>query len=130
MDTKNLPWTQEQLIVLNETDELKLMIAGKTVTIWMVSVENQLFVRSVYGRKSKWFQRALGHTYGEISAGRIRARVGWLEPDERFRDSVDEAFRSKYRHYPKSIVDSTVTPIAQGASLQIVLLEQPESDQS
>lgn len=36
MDTMNTQWTEQQLAVLDETDELELTIAGKTVIIWMV----------------------------------------------------------------------------------------------
>lgn len=116
-------WTDTQLAVLNETDELRLTIAGKAVIIWMVTVDGLVYVRSVYGRHSKWFERALTHGQGEASAGRIRQQVQLVEPDGSERAAVDAAFRSKYQRYAKSIVDSTVTAKAQGASLQ--LLAQP-----
>ena len=119
MDTTHTRWSEQQLAVLNETDELRLTIAGKTVIIWMVTVEGEVFVRSVYGRGSKWFQRALTHGQGEISAGRVQQSVRLVEPGDQSQAAVDAAFRSKYQRYAKSIVDSTVTPKAQGASLQL-----------
>lgn len=119
MNSTDIRWTEEQLAALNETDELKLTIGGKTVIIWMVTVEGQVFVRSVYGRGSKWFQRALTHGHGEASVGRVQRNVRLVEPGGQVQAAVDAAFRAKYQRYASSIVDSTVTAKAQGASLQL-----------
>ena len=123
MNSTDSPWTGEQLAVLHETDELELTVDGKTVIIWMVTVQGEVFVRSVYGRGSKWFQRAVRAGQGAISAGRVQENVRLVESGERLQTEVDAAFRTKYGRYARSIVDSTVTTRARDAALQINRLQ-------
>lgn len=118
----NTPWNDQQLTVLGSSDELELTIAGKTTIIWMVTVGGEVFVRSVYGRASKWFQRALSHNQGEAATAGVRQAISWCEPQLSVHPGIDQAFRAKYGRYAKSIVDSTVTPKAQSATLQLFRL--------
>src|SRR3954454_5649823 len=66
-------------------------------TIWIVAVDNDLYVRSWKGDAGIWFRRA--HRYGTgsiVAAGHRRevrfTAIGGLERNAR----VDDAYRSKY----------------------------------
>ena len=45
------------------------------MTIWVVRVEDNLYVRSAYGADNPWFRRAKAGGAGRIRAGRIERDV-------------------------------------------------------
>lgn len=113
------PWTNEELATLAKTDELKLQLS-RSVTIWMVPVDGQLFVRSVNGRASQWFRNAKAQASGRISVGKLSKEVQLVEVGEGLHDAIDAAFRAKYGRYAPSIVDSIVSSKAQSATLELI----------
>lgn len=115
----NISWSSEELATLAKTDELKLQL-GKSVIIWMVPVDGQLFVRSVNGRTSQWFRNAQAQAKGRISVGKLSKEVQLVEAGEGLHDPIDAAFRAKYGRYARSIVDSIVSSKAQSATLQLI----------
>jgi hypothetical protein len=93
----------------------------KPATIWVVCHGEDLYVRSVNGRTSAWFRGALERHAGHIRAGGIDKDVSFAEPGDDVDDALDVAYRTKYRRYATSIIDSIVDPKARAATLKLVL---------
>jgi hypothetical protein len=92
------------------------------VTIWVVRLGDDLYVRSVNGRTSAWFRAVQVRHEGRIQAGGVEKDVNFVEvdADQPINDQLDAAYRTKYRRYAASIVDSTLTPEARSATIKLV----------
>ncbi|MEP6985923.1 MAG: DUF2255 family protein, partial [Chloroflexota bacterium] len=89
-------------------------------TIWVVRVENDLYVRSVNGRDSAWFRGTQVRHEGHIQAGGIDKDVTFVDVAADISDQIDAAYRTKYRHYAANIINSTLSPKAQSATIKLV----------
>ena len=89
------------------------------MTIWVVRHGDDLYVRSVNGRTSSWFRGVQVRHEGHVRAGGVDKDVLFVEMDD-LDDEVDAEYRSKYRRYAESIVDSIVSPRARAATLKLV----------
>jgi hypothetical protein len=120
-------WASDELRKISTADELAIAsrrpdgTLRRPVTIWVVSVGDDLYVRSVRGRGSSWFQGAQVRHEGRIAAGGVEKEVTFadVEDDTNLADQIDAAYRSKYRRYAASIVNSTLTPQARAATLKL-----------
>ena len=121
-------WSSDELRKISTADELAIAskrpdgTLRRPVTIWVVSVGDDLYVRSVRGRGSGWFQGAQVRHEGLIEAGGVEKDVTFadVEDDTNLADQIDAAYRSKYRRYAASIVNSTLTSQARAATLKLV----------
>jgi hypothetical protein len=119
-------WTREELDKVGAAEELALAplqpvgTQRKTVTIWVVRVGDELCVRSVNGRTSRWFRGAQVRHEGRISAGGIEKEVIFTDADPRLNDAIEAAYRAKYRRYQARIVDSIVSPEARSATIRLM----------
>jgi hypothetical protein len=120
-------WTADELNKIADAEELQLVslrrdgTLRKPVTIWVVRVGDDLYVRSVYGRGSGWFRGTQTRHQGRIRAGGVDKDVSFVEESNpSIQEQIDVAYRTKYRRYAGSIVNSTVTPAAQAATLKLV----------
>ena len=57
---------------------------------------------------------------GRIRAGGVEKNVTFVAGDSDVSDRIDDAYRTKYRRYAASIVDTTITPAARAATLKLV----------
>ena len=118
-------WTNEELTKIAAADELQLASARrdgtlrKPVTIWVVRHGDDLFVRSVHGRASRWFRGAQDRHEGHVSAGGVDKDVLFVDPDD-VNDEIDAAYRTKYRGYPATYVDPMVSSAVRAATLKLV----------
>lgn len=121
-------WTQDELNKIGAAEELQ--IAGlrsdgtlrKAVTIWVVRVGDDLYVRSVHGRDSAWFKGILVRHAGHVQAGGVAKDVSFTEiADAALNAQIDAVYRTKYRRYAASIIDSIVSPAARSATIQLVV---------
>jgi hypothetical protein len=118
-------WASDELDRIGEAEELQLAslrpegALRKPVTVWVVRVGNDLYVRSLYGRTSGWFGGVQDRHEGHVSAGGVDKDVRFAEVDEGVNDEIDEAYRTKYRDQPTAYVDPTVTPQARAATLRL-----------
>lgn len=120
-------WTEDELKSIAAADELHLSTTREDgtlrhpVTIWVVRVADDLFVRAVDGPTGKWFSHATTSRRGRIAAGGVTKDVAFLDvaKDDGQITAIDEAYQTKYRRYGPSIVSSTQTPKAQAATLRL-----------
>jgi hypothetical protein len=107
-------WTSDELTRIGGAEELQIASVRPDgtlrpyVTIWVVRVADDLYVRSAYGKDNPWFRRAKAS-----GAGRIRA--GGLERDITFGDAapdahadIDKAYHAKYDSHGPAIVNTVV----------------------
>lgn len=120
------PWTNEELNQIGRAEELEIasLRADGTlrapVTIWVVRHAAGLYVRAVKGRAGPWFRGTQTRQLGRIRAGGVEKDVAFVDADPAVAAAVDTAYRTKYRRYAASIVNSVLTPAAQAATLQLL----------
>ncbi|PWH12335.1 MAG: DUF2255 domain-containing protein [Anaerolineae bacterium] len=120
-------WTSDELKKIGTADELNLSSMRRDgtlrapVTIWVVRVGDNLYVRAVRGRTGPWFRGVLTRREGRIRSGGVEKDVAFVEEtDAGLNDRIDAAYREKYRRYPKQYVDACLTPEARAATLKLV----------
>lgn len=122
-----LTWTEDELNKIGRAEELQIAslrrddTLRKRVTIWVVRVGDDLYIRSVNGRTSAWFRGVQTRHAGHIRAGGVDKDVTFVEEsDPEITEQIDAAYRTKYRRYAASIINSTLTPQAHSATLKLV----------
>jgi len=120
-------WTSNELDKIGNAEELQIAslqtddTLRKPVTIWVVRIGNDLYVRSVHGRGSGWFRGTQVRHKGHIRAGGVDKDVTFVEDaDPVTGEQIDAAYRTKYRRYAASIINSTLTPEARAATLKLI----------
>ncbi len=121
-----IPWTSEELDKIEMAEELQiapLQLNGKlrrAVTIWVVRVGDNLYVRSYHGCNGSWFRAAQVRHEGHIQSGGVDRDVIFVEEiDSGINDQIDAAYRAKYRRYPQ-YVSPMVTPDARETTTKLV----------
>jgi hypothetical protein len=119
-------WRADEIEEIETADELQIAslrsdgTLGSQRTIWVVRVDDDLYVRSVNGRTSDWFRGTQRRHEGRIRAGGVERDVMFVEADADLEERIDDAYREKYGRYAKGIVASTLTPHARSAALKLV----------
>lgn len=120
-------WTNDELNKIGNAEELQIAsLQGndklrKPVTIWVVRLGDDLYVRSVNGHNGSWFRGAQVRHEGHIWAGGVDKDVTFVEEsDPEINEKIDAAYRTKYRRYTANIVNSILTPDARAATLQLI----------
>ena len=124
-------WTTEELSKIETAEELNIAsmqrdgTLRKPVTIWVVRLGDQIYVRSVGGPNGRWFRGTQTRHRGHIRAGRVAKDVSFVSVDAAdVAEEIDAAYRAKYRRYPAGIVNSVLTPQARAATLELVPNDQ------
>ena len=121
-------WTQNDLERIGAAEELQLATfkqdgtLRKPVTIWVVRVGDDLYVRSYRGREAAWFRHVQLQHKGRISAGGVTKDVTLVDAstDEALNNQIDAAYRSKYRRYSTMYVGPMIAPQARATTLKLV----------
>jgi hypothetical protein len=125
MEQANTSWTSDELNRIEAADELEMAprrrdgTLRKPVPIWVVRVGDDLYVRAAYGTGSGWHRVAQASHAGRIRAGGVEKDVQIEDADEAVNDQVDAAYRTKYRRYAESIVDSVTDAQARSTTLKL-----------
>jgi hypothetical protein len=125
-DADSHAWTSDELAEVDATDELRIAserpdgTLSKAVTIWVVRLGDDLYVRSVNGPTGVWFRGTERSHRGRVWAGGVEKDVAFATPDGELGDRVDAAYRTKYRRYAKPIVEAINTPAARSATLKLI----------
>jgi len=120
-------WTSDELNKIGTAEELEIASLRRDgtlrnpVTVWVVRLGDDLYVRSVNGRTAGWFRGPQDRHEGRIRAGGVEKDVTFVDADRGIDDAIDAAYRTKYRRYAPSIVDHVVTPEARSATIKLVL---------
>jgi len=119
-------WTDDELKKIGNAEELQIATLRRDgtlrnpVTIWVVRLENDLYVRCVNGRKGAWFRGLLTRHEGRIQAGGVEKDVTFVEEtDPDLNTRIDEAYLAKYRRYPQYVAPM-VTPVVKAATIKLV----------
>ncbi|HXF61627.1 MAG TPA: DUF2255 family protein [Caldilineaceae bacterium] len=119
-------WTDDELHKIGAAEELEIAPRRRDgtlrnpVTIWVVRVGDDLYVRSYRGRGGAWFRAAQASHEGRIWAGGVEKDVAFVDiNDNDLNDQIDDAYRAKYRRYPQ-YVPPMLTPEARVTTLKLV----------
>lgn len=89
------------------------------VTMWVVAVGDDLFVRSGGGRENGWFRRALVRHEGRVEADGVTCDVRLTEADPAGHAAIDAAYHAKYDRFGPQYVDPVVSPESWTATLRL-----------
>jgi hypothetical protein len=120
-------WTGDERDKIAATDELQIASARRDgtltnpVTIWVVRLGDDLYVRSYKGTGGSWFRAAQVRHEGRIRAGGVEKDVTFVnETDPRINDQIDAAYRTKYGGYSAQYVDPMVSADARATTIKLV----------
>ena len=119
-------WTKDELTKIGAAEELQIAsrrrdgTLRKPVIIWVVRYGDDLYVRSVNGRTASWFRGTQVRHEGHIQAGGVDKDVTFVDATPDLNDQIDAVYRSKYRRYAASIINSIVSPTARSATIKLV----------
>jgi hypothetical protein len=132
-------WSTDELAAFETADEVRLTVRRadgtlrRPVTIWIVRVGGDLYVRSVNGPSATWYrpvqERHEGHLEapadrdgaGRDGAGRdgVGRDVALAAADARLNNQVDSAYRVKYGSYPDTYVNALIAAQARETTLRL-----------
>jgi hypothetical protein len=120
-------WTNDELRTIEAAEELELASARpdgtlrNPVTIWVVRVGDDLYVRSWKGRAGSWFRASQVRREGHIQAAGVGNDVTFVvEADADINDQIDAAYRTKYRRSGGRYVNAMVAAQARAATIKLV----------
>jgi hypothetical protein len=119
-------WTDDELNKIDAADELEITAlrpdgtSRKPVTIWVVRVEQSIYVRSAYGTSPAWYRATKVRHEGHIEVASLRKDVTFEVADPAVVDQVDTAYRNKYRRHGAQYVNSVTTAEARLTTLKLV----------
>ncbi len=120
-------WTSEELNKFGNAEELQIITMRrdgtlrKPVTIWVVRVVDELYVRSWRGHNGAWFRGTQERQEGRIEAGGIEKDVSFVaEEDPAINNLIDTAYRNKYKRHSTQYVDPMVAPTARATTIKLV----------
>jgi hypothetical protein len=120
-------WTTADLDRIGTSEELQLAsrrpdgTRGGFVTMWVVRVGDDLYVRSAGGPDRPWYRSALAAGAGTVRAGGIERAVSLthVETTDDTNDAIDAAYHAKYDRYGRRIVGSVVGPTAHPVAIRL-----------
>jgi hypothetical protein len=121
-------WNTDEVKRIGDATELRITSRRPDgtlrpyVTIWVVRLDDDLYVRSAHGPDNPWFRRAKASGTGRIRAGGLERDVTFGDADPGARAAIDAAYHAKYDSYGPAIVNPVVG--AQTAPVTIRLLPQ------
>ena len=123
-----MSWNSAELARLGDAEEVRVSSVRPDgsdrpgVTIWVVRVGDELYIRSAYGTENPWYRRATRAGQGRIAADGVDRAVGFLriDPDDTAtQDAVDAAYHQKYDRFGPQIVGTVTGPGSRLATLRV-----------
>ncbi len=119
-------WTPDELARIGQAQELEIASRRSDgslrsfVTIWVVRLGDDLYVRSMHGPSNPWFMRALVSGEGRIRAGGVERDVALDEPGSSVDGDLTRAYHAKYDRYGPRAVGTVVSSEAARATLRLL----------
>jgi len=119
-------WTADELDHIGGAEELQLAsVRGDGslrpfVTMWVVRVDDELYVRSAYGPDNPWYRRAKASGAGHIRAGGLERDVIFGEAPANSHSAIDAAYHAKYDTYGPEIVGTVVGSQTVAVTIRLV----------
>jgi hypothetical protein len=116
-------WSPDDLEAIGQARELKITIARRDgqpavpTTVWVVRVDDGLYVRSYLGPRGSWYRRALHSRQGRIRAGRVARAVALSPVEDVAPSALDAAYRAKYGR--SAYTAAMVAPSAAATTLRL-----------
>jgi len=118
-------WTESELSKIGDAEELQFAsmrgdgTLRNRVIIWMVRVNDAIYIRPVNGREG-WFRGVAERHAGRIWAGGIEKDVRFVEVDasDAVNEEIDSEYWRKYSHYPQ-YVPPVMTDKSRAATLKL-----------
>ena len=117
-------WEQDHLESIGGAKEIEVLAPESDgsmddpVTIWVVRVGDELFIRSVQGQHGAWYQRAEDKHLGRITVDGATVDVEFEDVGEEKGDEIDSAYREKYDDSSESVED-IVTADSRATTLRL-----------
>jgi hypothetical protein len=118
-------WSDDELTTFGGVPEVEVSSRREDgslrpyVTIWLVRVGPDLYIRSAYGPDNPWYRRALSSGAGRIRARGLERDITFEQPDPQVHPDVDAAYHVKYDRYGPAIVNTVVGPEAAAVTLRL-----------
>jgi len=118
-------WAQADLDTIGDAKEIEIAALRpdgtlrKPVIIWIARAEDDVYVRSAYGRTAAWYRGTQTRPEGRIKAGGLSRDVTFAPVDPVLHDAIDAAFRSKYHRQPAQYVNMVLTEDARSTTLRL-----------
>lgn len=128
-----MTWTPEELDRVGQAQELQLATRqrqgglSRYVTMWVVRVGGNLYVRSAGGPNRPWYRRARVMGAGRVRAGGVEDDVTFGDADPAVQGDIDAAYHAKYDRYGPSIVGHVTGPDAHAVTIRLVRAGQQEA---
>jgi hypothetical protein len=119
-------WTEDELNNIDAAEELAiaaLRLDGTLrtpVTIWVVRVGQDIYVRSAYGTDAAWYRGTKVHHEGRIEVAGLRKDVAFEDADPSVGEHIDAAYRNKYRRHGAQYVNAVTTAEGQSTTIKLV----------
>lgn len=119
-------WSEGALERIGQADHIQIVTqrpddsARKPVTIWVVRVGDDLYIRAVRGRFGGWFRATQERPDGRILVGDTAYDVIFEPADPALREAIDAAYQRKYGSKPPTHFAPIVARSAQEATLRLV----------
>jgi hypothetical protein len=118
-------WTKEQLDRIGDATELQLTSVREDgslrpyVTMWVVRVGDDVYVRSAGGPERPWYRRAKVSGAGRIRAGSVEWDVTFADAAADAHAEIDAAYHAKYDRYGATIVGHVTGPAARPVTIRL-----------
>ncbi|MFZ0625684.1 MAG: DUF2255 family protein [Acidimicrobiia bacterium] len=109
-------WNRDELAAIGDAQLLELSSRRPDgslrpgITMWVVGVDDDLYVRSAHGPDNPWYVRARSSGTGRIRAGGMERDVVFADPDSGVDEAIDAAYHAKYDRHGPQIVGTVVGP--------------------
>jgi len=117
-------WTEDELNKIGSATEVQLCSLRSDgtyrnpVTIWIVRMGSNLYIRAVSGVNGKWYKHTIEENEGRITASGKEKDV-YFEEYKGDQIPIDEVYKSKYESFGYSIIETTLTTQAKAATLKV-----------
>jgi hypothetical protein len=121
-----MTWTDDQRTRIGAAEELRLASRRPDgslrpyVTMWVVRVGDDLYVRSAYGPDNPWYRRARASGTGRIRAGGLERDVTFSDAAPDAHAAIDAAYHAKYDRHGPRIVGTVVGPQVEAVTIRLL----------